>query len=111
MKINLDKERTLRFDLTAMEKFHELTGVNLIKEGFTEEHITPKNVKAFIWCGLYQDSPDLTLEDVGRLVTLDNMNVLADSITALAEGGDSPLSSTGLSASSTRTSRKKNSSS
>lgn len=98
--IFLDKERELRLDLTALEKFHELTGINIITDGFTKEVLTPKNVKAFLWCGLYQNSPDLTLDDVGHLVTLANMNVVSDAIISL-QGGESPLSESGPSASST----------
>lgn len=109
MSIFLDKERELRLDLTAMEKFHELTGVNIITDGFTKETLTPKNVKAFLWCGLYQDSPDLTLEDVGHLVTLANIDVVSDAIVAMTQDGESPLAESGPSASSTPTSQKKSS--
>lgn len=100
--IFLDKERELRLDLTALENFHELTGVNLVTDGFTKETLTPKNIKAFLWCGLSQDSPDLTLADVGRLVGLDNMNVVSDAILSLSQGGESPLPESGPSASSTQ---------
>jgi hypothetical protein len=105
-KIILDKERELCLDLNAIDKFYEKTGINLLKgEGLKEAFSDPKPqiIKAFVWACLIRESPELTLEDVGKLITLKNMGAVTEAIISLAQEVENPLSDIGPSASSTQT--------
>ena len=102
-KLFLDKERELCLDLNAIEKFWEKTGVNLLKgEGLKEAFSDPQKIKAFVWACL-KGSPELTLEEVGSLVTLKNMGAVTEAIVSLSQEIENPLADTGPSASSTQT--------
>lgn len=104
-KIVLDKERNLQLDLNAMKKFHELTGRNLLGGGLT--NITPGELIAFLWCCLIHEESDLTQEQVGAMVSIDNIGTVTEAVIDLSdkkgEETENPLSVTGLSASSTST--------
>jgi len=84
-KIKLDKERTLRFDLNAMEIFEETAGVRLSdKEAL--ENLSSKNIKILLWACLIDDDPELTLKQLGRLITTDNLDMAAEALKNMMEG-------------------------
>jgi hypothetical protein len=81
--ITLDKPRRLRFDVNAMATFEELTGLNLLKESARnqiEKDISVKQFRAFLYACLVHEDKTLTLEQVGRLITTDNMQEILDKI-------------------------------
>ena len=63
--INLDKQRRLRFDTNAFCMLEEITGKSFeevaSKAGITE-------IRAMLYCGLYWDNHDLTLEATGEII-------------------------------------------
>lgn len=67
VKITLDKERTLRYDLNAMCTAEELTGESLMD---LMRKPTIKNIRTTIWAGLIHEDANLTLTDVGALVEM-----------------------------------------
>lgn len=72
--ISLDKERTIVFDLNAMCRYEEVTGKNLFDGSITTENLTSaKDLRALLWACLAADDGDLTLEQVGALITIHNM--------------------------------------
>lgn len=79
-KIFLDKERELRFDLNAMCRFEEVTGRNAL-EGLNS--LKASDLRALLWACL--NDAELTVEDVGRLITAANMDKIAEVLTKAFE--------------------------
>lgn len=74
--ITLDKERTLFYDLNALVALEE-QGVDIaaISEG-----VKMSQVRGILWAGLIHEDKGLTLEDVGTMVTFDNINEVSEAI-------------------------------
>lgn len=70
IKIALDKERTLRFDMNAQVAFEEATGENTLDGAFWKKKMTAKNTRALVWACLVHEDPGLTLQHVGAFLTL-----------------------------------------
>ena len=83
VKITLDKERTLKLDLNAMVAFEDATGKSLFN--FKVNNISSKDIRALLWSCLIRDDKTLTLEQVGELVTFDNMNLISEKIQEVFE--------------------------
>lgn len=78
--IQLDKERHLKFDLNAFAELEELYGdINTAFEAMQKRSI--KAIRAMLWCGLIHEDKSLTLEQVGEMVHLGNMNEVMNAIT------------------------------
>ena len=88
VKIKLDKERSLRYDLNAMEKFEDVTGKSLADPKTLQENIRIKDMKALLWVGLLFEDPSLTLEQLGSMVDTDNLDVLAIALNAYGGKGN-----------------------
>lgn len=81
--IILDKPRRLRFDINAMATFEELTGLNLLKESARrriEKDMSVAQFRAFLYACLIHEDKTLTLEQVGRLITTENMQEILNKI-------------------------------
>ncbi len=78
VKINLDKERTLKLDLNAMVAFEEVTGHNLMKGQFKSDDMTPKDLRAILWACLLHEDENLTEKQVGSWITAENMEEIAE---------------------------------
>ena len=78
MKIDLDRPRTLIYDLAALRKFEELTG----KSAFTFwNDLRATDVSAFLYVGLVREDPSITREESDALIDFSNLNDLTDIIT------------------------------
>jgi hypothetical protein len=83
VKISLDKERTLRFDLNAMAAFEEATGKSLFDKDMREEmggKLKAGTLRALLWAMLIDDDETLTLKQVGKWITLTNMSNIAEKV-------------------------------
>lgn len=93
VKIALDKERSLKLTLNAMVKFEEATGKSLLKEADLSK-MTASDLRALLWSCLLHDDKALTLEQVGDMIDLSNLNYVAECLgkawTAALPKGDSP---------------------
>jgi hypothetical protein len=81
--ITLDKPRHLRFDINAMVTFEELTGLNLLKESARrqiEKDMSVAQFRAFLFACLVHEEQTLTLEQVGNLINIENMQEILDKI-------------------------------
>lgn len=76
--IVLDKERELKFDLNALELVEEMTGVTLDK---ATENVSMKTLKVLLYSGLVHQDPDLTVDYVGSLVTMENIKEVSEALT------------------------------
>ena len=72
IKVALDRERTLRFDMNAQVVFEEATGENTLDGAFWKKKMTAKTTRALIWACLVHEEPALTLEQVGAFLTPKN---------------------------------------
>lgn len=76
VKVKLDKERTLFFDLNALCALEE-QGVNIAD---LEGGVKMSQVRAILWAGLKHEDAELTIEGVGALVTADNLEEVSTAI-------------------------------
>ncbi len=78
--IMLDRERTLRFDLNAMAAFEEATGDNLFNGTFQLGNLSARGIRAMLWACLLSDDEALTIQQVGSLITTDNMGEITQAL-------------------------------
>ena len=77
VKINLDKERVLYYNLNSLEKFEDLTGVTVDKIG---GKMSMKVLKALVYCGLMFEDKTITLEQVGDMIGIEDMQRVSEAI-------------------------------
>lgn len=73
VKIVLDKERALKFDLNAMVAFEEATSKSLMNGTFDSKKMSTRDLRAMLWACLIHEDDALTEKHVGSLITPDNM--------------------------------------
>lgn len=71
-------ERTLRYDLNALAELEDALGVPLSELGNIEMKI--KNVRSILWAGLLHEDESLTEKEVGKHITIDNMEEVQKAI-------------------------------
>lgn len=69
--ITLDRERRLRFDFNAAAHFEAATGRNIFEPGVLTKP-TATTTRALLWCMLVHEDPQLTLDDVGKMINFQN---------------------------------------
>jgi hypothetical protein len=88
VKVQLDKMRNLRYTMNALAEIEDQLGVPLSEMG--EIKMTIKNVRVILWSGLIHEDPELTQEEVGNMVDLENMQEVQEKIAeafAMADKG------------------------
>lgn len=80
VKIELDKERTLRFDFNALSLFEEATGLNALDQSMWQQ-ITARNFCAMLWSALRHEDKNLSLEDVGGMIHPGSIAYITEKIT------------------------------
>ena len=93
VKIVLDKERTLLFDLNAMVAFEEATGRSLMDGTLDSSNMSTRDLRAMLWACLTHEDDALTEKQVGSWITPDNMLEVASKlneafVVAMPESGD-----------------------
>ena len=84
VKVELDRERVLRFDLNAMVDFEEASGKS-VRE--ISEEMPMRDFRILIWACLVADDPDLTLRDVGAIAnSIASFQELKTAITNILAG-------------------------
>lgn len=71
--INLDKPRTLLLTMNAMIEFDNATGLNYLEFSRNLKNASAKELRALLWCLLLHEDKTLTVEQVGAMVTKDNL--------------------------------------
>lgn len=74
--ISLDKERILFYDLNALVALEE-QGIDVSKIG---EGVKMSQIRGILWAGLIHEDKELTLEDVGSMVTPDNLQEVSEAV-------------------------------
>lgn len=78
--IELDKPRRLRFDLNALCELEDAFK-KPIQEILEDGVIGIKQIRTFIWAGLLHEDPELAIQDVGRMIDLDNILYVQEKVT------------------------------
>lgn len=100
VKITLDSERTLRLDLNAFCDFEAKTGKNLM-HGIDPTQMMISDLRALLWACLVQEDVTLKLEEVGKMVGIENAAEITAALFSLFKrsmpeadgGGPLPLAS------------------
>ncbi len=76
-KIQLDRERTLNFNLNALRKIEKETGkkISELADGFGLDEM-----QTVLWAGLVHEDPELTFERVGEIVDIQSLGKVGDAI-------------------------------
>lgn len=69
--IELDKPRRLRYDLNALAEIEEGTGKPLT--ALEAGNMGVKDLRLILWAGLIHEDEELTLKDVGKMVSGENI--------------------------------------
>lgn len=77
VKVELDKERNLYFNLNSLEVIEELTGKSIDKLG---EGMSISMLKAVVYAGLIHEDKDLTPEAVGDMIGFEDIKSISDAI-------------------------------
>lgn len=76
IKITLDKERALKYTLNSLVKLEDL-GIDITT---LENSAKISDIRAILWVGLIHEDKELTIDDVGELVSLDNIQEVTKAI-------------------------------
>ena len=71
--IMLDKERHLKWTMGGMEKFQEVTGIDVLSGAVNPSDFTQKQIIPFLWACLIWEDRTLKLEDVKYMVDINTM--------------------------------------
>ena len=84
------KERHLKFDLNAIAEIGERLDITISFENFVKDLMSTQipfsALRVILWAGLRHEDPDLTPEQVGAWVDLDNMQQVMDRFFTLFGG-------------------------
>ena len=72
--IELDKRRTMRFDMNAMVDFEAVSGKNVLKMNWQTMNIT--DIRSLLWACLHGEDKTLTLEGAGSILSLATLDEL-----------------------------------
>lgn len=73
VKINLDKERTIKFNLNALITAEKITGKKLSELGDSKDSFDLEFLRGMLFAGLSHEDKDLTVEAVGEMIDMDNL--------------------------------------
>lgn len=83
--IELDKERTLKFDLNAFIELETIYGsVQAVLDRMQTGSI--KAVRDILWAGLIHEDESLTPKAVGAMIDMSNLEELTSALTRAVEG-------------------------
>lgn len=83
VKVMLDKERTLKFDLNALVDVEDNLGFSLAE---LEDKMSIKTLRVLLHAGLLHEDPELTQQDVGRMIDFENLAEVQDALSKALGG-------------------------
>lgn len=84
--INLDKERHLKYNLNALITAEKITGKKLAELGGEKGSFDLEFLRAMLYAGLIWEDKELTLEDVGDLIDMENLEYVTDRLGEAMQG-------------------------
>lgn len=79
VKVQLDKVRNLRYTMNALAEIEDILGVPLGEMGNIQ--MTMKNIRVILWAGLIHEDKELTLEQVGDMIDMSNIQEVQEKLT------------------------------
>jgi hypothetical protein len=79
IEIELDKQRTLYFNMNALAYLEDALGVTLAEIGNVKMGI--KTIRTFLHAGLIHEDESLTVHAVGNMVDFENLEYVQEKIT------------------------------
>lgn len=77
VKLVLDKERTLKFNLNTLVDVEDKLGFSLSEMG---DKVSIKVMRTLLHAGLKHEDASLTEEQVGELISMDNITVVQEAL-------------------------------
>ncbi|MBD1372497.1 hypothetical protein IC620_09020 [Hazenella sp. IB182357] len=74
--IQLDKQRRLKFTMNALSELEDVMGKPVTELG----NVGMKELRALLWAGLIHQNPDLTLQEAGDLMDLENIEYIGEKV-------------------------------
>ncbi|URZ16859.1 hypothetical protein [Clostridium felsineum] len=84
--INLDKERHLKFNLNSFRKLEALTGYKITQMSELMQEMSAELITQLLYVGLMHEDKELTMDAVGELVDMDNLDYVANCLMQAVEG-------------------------
>lgn len=84
--VNLDRERHLKFNLNALILAEEITGKKLAELEKDKGAFDLAFLRAMLYAGLKHEDKELTLEEVGDLIDMDNMEDVTEKLGEAMKG-------------------------
>lgn len=88
IKIFLDKERELKYDLNSFAEMEEKYGT-IDKAIKAMENGSIKAIRFILWAGLIHEDDSITEKDVGAMITMQDLEQLSEKLNT-AMSGDLP---------------------
>lgn len=79
VEVKLDKPRHFRYDFNALVELEEHTGVDLLA-GAGWQPTKFADIRWFVWLGLKHEDAELTEEQVGAMLGMDNLTEVTDAM-------------------------------
>lgn len=79
--IKLDRQRNIVLDLNAYCMAEELTGKNFMKRDVWD-NLSFRDVRALTFAGLLHDDPKITIENVGAMIHVGNLEAVSNALTS-----------------------------
>lgn len=79
VKIQLDKERTLRFDFNALRTYEKATGLNMLRTNVLQ-NLNLDDLTTLLWAALVHEDKSLTVDNVGAMLALDDATRVFDAL-------------------------------
>ena len=80
--INLDRERSLKFDYNALALAEKETGKNLLTDLASLKTLRVTDLRALLWAGLLHEDSALTVEAAGSLLKPSNTGLVVKAVIA-----------------------------
>lgn len=86
VSINLDKERHLKFNLNALILAEKTTGKKLAELSQNQDSFDLEFLRAMLYAGLKFEDKELTLEEVGDMIDMENLEYVANKLGEAMQG-------------------------
>lgn len=82
-QIELDKKRNLHYNLNSLELLEDLTGKSVNE---LNAKLEMKTIKVLVYAGLVHEDKELTLDEVGEMIGLEDIERVSIAIGKAFEG-------------------------
>lgn len=86
VNVNLDKERHLKYNLNALILAEQITGKKLSELGKKKDNFDLEFLRGMLYAGLKWEDKELTLEEVGDSIDMDNLEEVTNKLGEAMQG-------------------------